>query len=145
MQDYFPKMILKPNPSCSNKHCVNRQLINNNIPLEKFLLNSIPKNNEIRQEKKENEWGIECVGTSEERENKERELSEQMINKFCDNDNNGKEFETIIKCDKNNDKNGVEFAYMRSEDLNNKISENDVVKVDKDADLGDLMNELNGL
>lgn len=58
MQDFFPKMILKPNPNCDDKYCKERQ--------QEYLLKPKlePEDEEIVEDKplhEDNEWGISLV------------------------------------------------------------------------------------
>lgn len=70
MQDYFPTMSMKPNPSCSDRYCMQRQ--------EEFKLKEAvkPKPEVVVEEEKpvvheENNWGIELVSEVSEEELKE--------------------------------------------------------------------------
>lgn len=62
MNDFFPKMILKPNPNCDDRYCQNRQ--------QEFKLKpKVEIKEEISLESdmplhEENEWGIELVSES---------------------------------------------------------------------------------
>ncbi|XP_043917462.1 ubiquitin-like modifier-activating enzyme 5 [Protopterus annectens] len=66
MQDFFPTMIMRPNPNCENKECVKRQ--------EEYKKKDLahPKQETTVEEKEvvheDNEWGIELVSEISEEE-----------------------------------------------------------------------------
>lgn len=67
MEDFFPKMILKPNPNCDDVHCRQRQKEYAQKP------KSQQKSNDIIEEKavhEDNKWGISLVEQSSQVEEK---------------------------------------------------------------------------
>ena len=67
MDDFFPKMSLRPNPHCDEYHCLKNQKVFAEKEAER--LKNLPKEEEKPEEPEilheENEWGISCVDSDE--------------------------------------------------------------------------------
>lgn len=61
--DFFPKMSLKPNPNCDDRHCIRQQQEFKSRPKEEKEVVSQEAEGPVHEE---NEWGIELVGATEE-------------------------------------------------------------------------------
>ncbi|XP_076302341.1 ubiquitin-like modifier-activating enzyme 5 [Lasioglossum baleicum] len=76
MQDFFPKMVLKPNPNCEDKYCREHQQEYASKPKPE------PKMEEIVEDKplhEDNEWGISLVEEKDEQMDENMHLSSVCI------------------------------------------------------------------
>jgi ubiquitin-like modifier-activating enzyme 5 len=119
MTDFFPTMIVRPNPSCTNKHCQIRQ----QEYLEKVKRD--PSLNFVKEQEKEepvvheeNEWGIEVVSSVDE---------EEVVSGLQELTS------------------GVDYAFMRSDEIKPQIAQDEKVVVGEDTDLDELRRQLEGL
>lgn len=63
LTDYFPKMKLRPNPTCDDSHCVQRQKEYNALPVTVATQDVSKVEPQVVHE--DNEWGIDLVDESE--------------------------------------------------------------------------------
>jgi len=130
MKDFFPKMIVRPNPACGNSHCVKRQ-----EEYQAYLkANNLKDELSPQEEEKDepvvptsNEWGIELVQDENEAAvEKAHQEAESKLQKLAD---------------------GIQYAYMRSTEVAPKIAQGDLVdtKQVEEKNLADLMGELDAL
>lgn len=124
MTDFFPTMVMRPNPACTNKYCqIRQQEFNEAVERDPSLRIKDETQEEQATEESvvhtENEWGIEVVSSIADEEENISGLQELTT--------------------------GVEYAYMRSDELKPVISDGEKVQVSNDTDLDDLRRQLEGL
>ena len=73
MKDFFPKMTLKPNPTCSNKFCLKRQ--KEYVKKEEEIVETI-SNEPLHSS---NEWNIEVLDDEEELEQEKIEKKKEEL------------------------------------------------------------------
>lgn len=119
MNDFFPKMSLKPNTTCEDRFCVQRQSEFNAKPKVEKLIEVVEEDGPLHED---NEWGIELVA---------EDIPESSDSKPCDND-------------KLKPTEGLRLAY-EAPDLIVNTQENSITNVDDDVSLDDLMAQMKSI
>ncbi|KAM7348810.1 ubiquitin-like activating enzyme 5 [Cochliomyia hominivorax] len=76
MNDFFPKMSLKPNPQCDDRHCQARQKDYQAKPKPVSEVQEVEDDQPLHDD---NEWGIELVDDSQPQEPTEVKLQESAV------------------------------------------------------------------
>ncbi|KAL0491787.1 ubiquitin-like modifier-activating enzyme [Acrasis kona] len=117
LTDFFPTMVVKPNPHCSNRWCMVRQEQHKDNPLSLQNTNCNVDDEEPASHA-DNEWGIEVVSSVQEED--DEEIARNRLQELGE---------------------GIDYAFMRSDELKPSIDTNNVVEVDGNID--ELMRQLN--